>query len=523
MRPLLLRAAGVMRVVAVLGLIAGGATLMGCSGEDKPVAGRQVAVSSRAESEQPLVRPLARPLARPGANVLLVILDTVRADRLSCYGYSRSTTPNLDEISARGVRFTNVYSNASWTLPAHASLFTGSYPMAHGATQENLSLADRYVTLAETLAAAGYATFGCSGNPVVNLGSGLAQGFASFVETFRDEAKKRYGGDEQHPNCGAFAEFLAMSNRKQPFFAFVNFVEAHLPYQPPEPFLSRFLTIETSRPELLGAMRLRMRHHYLREAGLPARQLAILGELYDGEVAYLDHLVGELLARLDADGRLQDTIVFVTSDHGENLGEHGHFAHVFDIHNTLLQVPLLVWFPDGIQAGTVRADVVQLVDLFPSILGLCGVPAGEPGDGRDLFVDGAAFSRRPAVAEYYYPRQVLSLFDEEELTGNQDRFAPFRRRLRAVQDGEAKFVWSSTGAHELYDLDQDPHEQRNLLAGSTADRVPVELTATLADLVALYGPQKRLGSALVDSAREGFEQLDDPELEEKLRSLGYVR
>ncbi len=455
-----------------------------------------------------------------GPNVLLIVLDTTRADRLSCYGYARATTPAIDRVAASGTRFTHAYANSSWTLDSHASMFTGLYPAGHRATQETLRLDETPATLAEVLARAGYRTFGSSANPVVSVENGLARGFETFVETFRDKAP----ADAEHANNAAFRAFLASAGRDRPFFAFVNYIEAHLPYNPPPQVGSRFIRNTYPPSEVERARVLTMADHYLK-GPLRPQQLAVLSDLYDGEVATVDELADGLLRILDEDGRSKNTVVIVTADHGENLGEHGQFAHVFDIHDTLLHVPLIVRVPAGGPAGTQREDVVTLLDLFPTILGSCGVDHDYRGPGRDLFTAPARTSDDVVMAEYYYPRQVLSTLDPEALKLNLERFIPFMRRLRAVRDGRFKLIWGSSGHSELYDIERDPEERDNLLSREPDHPARARLEAAMNRLVALDQGDVPLEPAPpVGWMVPGFEErTHDPEWIEKLRSLGYVR
>ncbi len=450
-------------------------------------------------------------------NVLVIMLDTVRVDRLSTYGYERQVSPHLDALAGEGVRFDRFFSSSSWTLPAHASLFTGLYPARHGATQENLELRREHVTLAERFAQAGYSTFGASSNSVVSEDSGLARGYSEFVEAFRPAVYERFGG-ERHLNRAAFAEFLDERPRDHPFFAFLNFVEPHLPYNPPRPVRSRFLREGYAESDVERAVKLRMKDHYLLPAGLPPETLRILSDLYDAEIALLDAHLGSLIDDLRARQLLEGTLIVVLSDHGENLGDHGHLAHVFSIHNTLLHVPLVVRFPDGDLAGTVRADVAEIRDLYPTLLRYCGIPFEDRGYGRDLFAPDAGASGAVAVSEYYYPEQVLSIFSKDELTSRAGHFDRFRRRLRSAQDDRHKLVWDSTGKRSLFSVAPDADEERDLALEPEYTAIVVRLDGLLLDAL---GPPEDL---IRDETLRGFDdRIEDEELIEQLRALGYVR
>jgi arylsulfatase A-like enzyme len=312
-------------------------------------------------------RSAARRAATGHPNLLVIVMDTVRADRLSSFGYARPTTPELDAFAREAIRFPRFYAPAPWTLPSHASLFTGSFPARHGATQEHWSLARRHATLAEVLRDAGYATFAASANPVVGPVSQLDQGFAVFREVWRESSKVFEGGPAAHPVNRSFAAFLRDADRERPFFAFLNYMDAHRPYTPPIEFLARFAR---ARPSSIAAARVGSRvwtELYLEGPG-PPEDVRLISDLYDAELAFLSASIGALLDELRRDGRYDATLVAITSDHGEHLGEHGLFDHVFSLYEPLLHVPLLLRLPGGARAGTTDARPGQLTDLLPTLL-----------------------------------------------------------------------------------------------------------------------------------------------------------
>ncbi len=456
----------------------------------------------------------------PGANVVLVVIDTLRADRVSSYGYRRPTTPRLDALAARGVRFANASSTSSWTLPAHASIFTGRFPIEHGATQEHTQLDDRADTLAEILRAHGYATLGVSGNGVVSPASGLARGFESFVETWRNP--KAHPTPEQHPNLLAVRDFIAGLQPDEPFFVFVNYVEVHAPYQPPEPYRSRFL--DPGRPQWLvsSALQRKTAEHYLETASTSPAEFDVLSDLYDGEVAYADALVGALVDELEASNRLANTLLIVTSDHGENIGDHGHFRHVFSLYNSTVKVPLIVLLPDGESAGQTRWESVSLVDLFPTILHELGIePRGDRG--RNILSDRET-DAAPSFAEYYFPLQALGLFEQSARERHRDALAAHLRRLRSVEWNDWRLIWSSDGQHELYDLKKDPGERRNLFRDSASATRLQPLSDLLDEYVAHGGGRRPLPQAS-DSGLDSIGAFGQPDEEtaRHLRELGYLR
>jgi arylsulfatase A-like enzyme len=470
--------------------------LAGCSGPDPTPAVREIPVQPR--------------------NVLVIVLDTVRDDRIGV----RDITPNLDVFAEHSIVFENAYSNSGWTLPAHASMFTGLYPVRHRATQETLAFGIDLPTIAEILADRGWQTYGASANSVVCEANGLARGFGRFDETFRDSVIEEFG-QEVHVNEGALLDFLD-KNGDQPWFGFLNFIEAHLPYRPPAEFMDLFVDTERFSEELIKIGQVaRMPDQYTGEGSLPADLFTLLGQLYDAEVATVDAHIGHLLQTLQDRGVLKNTVVVVTSDHGENLGENDHFAHVFDLQNTLVAVPLMIYIPG--MPGSVRTDPAQLLDLFPTLLTLNGIKFEGETHGRDLFGPGAARENPVVVAEYYYPRVALSVIDAEDLETWAHRFEPFLIRQRVAQTLDRKWWWRSNGRYTAIDLVKDPRE----MAGNEVTKAPRshrDLAKLLESFVATYQGNVPLVEAPPPGwMMPGFEAtIDDPELLERLRALGYV-
>ena len=453
------------------------------------------------------------PDGRP--DLLLVVLDTVRADRLSTYGYSRPTSPNLDRLAAEGLRFERCVANGGWTLPTHASMFTGLWPVGHRATQETLVLGPRRPTLAARLAESGYATLAASANPVVSRASGLTRGFEVVEETFRA------GDGRVHPNRRALERFLRDLPEDRPFFAFLNFVEPHLPYDPPPHLRAAFVDPSLDAAVVTAATRTRSREHYL-GPGLGPDRLRALSQLYDAELARADELLGEVLTTLEEAGRAARAWVVVTSDHGENLGEHDHLAHVFSLHEPILRVPLVVRAPAGVEIRGTARDLAQLVDLYPTLLGRAGLPVGEV-DGRDLLAEGARDLRPVAIAEYYYPRQVLSVFGDGALEAHGERLAPHLRRQRVAHDGRWKLSRGSDGAVALHDLASDPGEETDLADRPGGAEHRERLRAALDAAVARHTAHRPLPPLPGDAPARGFEStVTDPEVLGGLEALGYV-
>jgi arylsulfatase A-like enzyme len=446
--------------------------------------------------------------------VLLIVMDTVRADRLGANGYPRPTSPELDAFAREAIRFETFQAPAPWTLPSHASLFTGLYPMAHGATQERLRLERRFATLAERLRDAGYRTFAASANPIVGPDSGLDQGFARFVEAWRA------GDPAEHPVSSAFERFLASADPGRPYFAFLNYMEAHSPYTPPPALQQRFAR-QPVRPMVADRVGRRPWASWYLDGPYPESERALLSDLYDAEIAQLSAELGRLLGVLRRDPRWPDTLVAVTSDHGEHFGEHDRIEHMFSLYEPVLRVPLLLRLPGGARAGEVETRPGQLTDLAATLLAASGLDASSLSpQAVDLLAPGAR--REELVAEYYFPRQVLGLLSPGELVRAQ-RIAPHLRRLRAIRRGDRKLVWGSDGRHELYDLRSDPGETRDLLAGGGDGGEARALDELLAATLERFGAPFAVSPPRLDERVAGLAERADPETVARLRELGYVR
>ncbi len=427
----------------------------------------------------------------PRPNVLLVMLDTVRADHLSTYGYERETSPNLTRLATEGVRFDHVVSTAPWTVPSHASLMTGQVPAVHGAHHESWRLSTGAVTLAERFRKKGWRTAGFSANPFVGRATRLDQGFDHF-QRIRLEGK--------NVSAGAL-DFIAAA--PEPWFVFLNYMEAHMPYMAvPSDALRRYWPEEGAALRHVVLQQQLAKFRYA--CGLDEPQPEKIEQLvaaYDAAIAHLDALLGELFDAL-RDQRAR-TLIVVLSDHGELLGEHGHVEHQFSLLEPLLRVPLILSLPGRIPAGQVIEAPISLADVHGMILRVAGLePGGDSVDPLGL----RNTPRGDLLAEYYRPGRVLKRFQEQ----SPECARRLDRRLTSVQRGAFKLVWSSDGSRWLYDLESDPGEQRNL-AAERPDLV-AELERAVDDRQAL---------ARRSPVSEAAPDLD-AEAREQLRELGYL-
>jgi arylsulfatase A-like enzyme len=393
-----------------------------------------------------------------GPNVLLLVMDTARADRWALNGCARPTTPRLEALARESVNYRNAWSPCGWTPPAHASLFTGLLPIHHGldmSTRDHLP--DEARTLAEILRDAGYRTACYSDNALVSPSLGLVQGFEDFVPVFTRGPPRESRCHATHREALEWA--TGMQRRGERFFLFINDIEPHAPYSPPEPFQRRLLRGSPS-PEAIAEA---VRFHALWELKYCAGQIemddakrALLSDLYDGEIATVDDAVGELVEGLRTAGLLDDTLVIVTSDHGEALGEHHRFGHNLGLDGWLLRIPLLVRWPGGRDGGTTVDDLVRLEDLMPTILEACGIPVPAGLDAVGLRHD---LPGRTSTAQRGRPWGPLTAQVIRESGATWLDVS-----LRTATDGRYLLIRSSDGRDELYDVIADPREETDLAA-----------------------------------------------------------
>lgn len=400
------------------------------------------------------------PEGRP--SFLLISLDTTRADRLGCYGFARAATPNLDRWAAEGALFENAATPVPVTLPAHASLLTGLVPNRHGVRNNGTyRLAEQLPTLATLLASAGYDTAAVVGAVVLDRQYGLARGFARYDD--RIERTPELESAERDAASVTDAALAAAGSLRKPFLLFVHYYDPHAHYRPPPPFSETF-----------------------RDSP------------YDGEIAYVDREIGRLRRGLEARGLLEETVVLVTADHGEGLGEHGEATHGLLLYQSTLRIPLILVAPGRVPAGVRSGVFARLTDVLPTLLELAGVAAPSGLDGRSLL---------PALRTASRPtEQPPWLLLESDYGYEAYGWAP----LRGVTDGRWK--WIRAPRPELYDLATDPHERTDL-AGREAEAA-AKLEATWREL---FREDARTRPAL-----EGPHATATSERLRDLASLGYL-
>jgi arylsulfatase A-like enzyme/Tfp pilus assembly protein PilF len=397
--------------------------------------------------------------APSGPNLLLITIDTLRADHVGAYGATSGATPTLDALAAGGTRFDQVQTAVPLTGPSHATILTGVYPPSHGVRGNVVfTLGSDHPTLATRLKRRGYRTAAFVGAYPVAAAFGFGQGFDAFDEEFHETSAIDQGAERRaNEVADAALKWLSGTGSAAPFFAWLHFYDPHAPYTPPSPYAERF-------------------------AGRP----------YDGEIAFADAQVGRVLDALRASGHDRDTIVMVLSDHGEGLGDHHELTHAVLTYQSTMRVPFIVAGP-GIAAGRVVSARVGTIDLVPTALGLVGADAEVSLLGRDLraLIAGGTLASDPLYQE--------SLFG---------RLNCHWATLRGWVKDDWKLI---TGAEpELYNLADDPREERNL-AGAEPDRVR-RMTDELQRGLQRFAPGGDRAQPRAVSAEQ----------EERLRSLGYT-
>jgi arylsulfatase A-like enzyme/cytochrome c-type biogenesis protein CcmH/NrfG len=419
--------------------------------------------------------------AKPALNVVLITIDTLRADHVGCYGYRQIKTPNIDGLAADGVRFERAFAVVPVTLPSHSSMLTGTYPMLSGMHDfSGNKLSPLQPTLASVLKQAGYQTGAVIGAAVLDSRFGLNQGFDFYYDHFEFSRLDEANLDEMERPGNVVADvaldwlekdWLAKNSQKK-FFLWMHLYDPHFPYHPPEPY---------------------------------SREYA--AQPYDGEIAFADEQVGRLLRFLKEKGIYQNTVIVLCGDHGESLGEHGEKTHGFFIYNATMHVPLIIRLPEQLPrqlpektVARTLADPVSLVDLMPTVLEAVGLQVPSQVQGRSLLreirpdpsaPDAQANHERTLYGETFLPRIH---FDWSELRGSEN----------------TKYHFIDAPRPELYDLTKDPGETHNLLTEKKA--VAEEMRAKLVAMIRDYSAGKELAE------KTGL----DPALMERLKSLGYA-
>ncbi|WP_218927279.1 sulfatase [Halosimplex rubrum] len=491
-------------------------------------------------------------------NVLLVVLDAVRPDHLSTYGYGRKTDPFLSTLAENSLVFENAFANSNWTPTSHAALFTGRLPSETGVYGDTLTIPENYPTIPERLSSAGYRTFGTAAGVHIRSGRGFERGFDAFHETFRirpsarflrraladSEAVKQlvYSLVRGHDNYTYYKterlkRWIGTDPGDDPFFAFVNFKTAHHPYDPPRPYKSLFSDVD--RPpidviellaEKLGrepqslpegdidrVRRISQEYPLIADTIDPTdEELATVKAWYDGAIRYMDDRVADIVGHLREHGLLENTCVVVTADHGEQFGDHGLGKHRYSLYDELLRVPLVVRLPertdiqasaegqskDGTPVGksvTRRSEMVSLIDLFPTIVNLAKAEFECPRFAEDLF----------SATDHEYLFAEVGRKPASPVRRHHTEFTdtPQNGPLQSVRDDSWKLIRRADDTQELYNWREDTDETTDLAATSSeVDRLASVLESSVTPL----------GDRIYD------ETVSDERLQRQLEDMGYL-
>ncbi len=481
-------------------------------------------------------------------NILLIVMDTARAQTVLG---SEEVMPKFHELSSEGTLFSNAFSTAPWTLPSHASIFTGQYTSDHGTHAGSKEFNPDVPTLAERLRNSGYQTVGFSNNAWISPEFGFDRGFdklrtnMQFIDggaELGSIAKENNGIGDQlravmkhllrrdgHRTLinGLYSKFLrkryddggrltnwrikrwlsSQDTQEKPFFMFVNYLEPHLEYDPPEEFKYRFQSDDLNDSDL-DSINQDAWSYICGQIEMENQDFDALSALYKAELNYLDYRLGRIFSLLKKKNILDETLVVIVGDHGENIGDHGLMDHQYCLYDTLLHVPLLVRYPDEFPAGERCIKLVELRDLFPTLLAAAGVSTPKDGtvSSRSLHETLETGGRDRVHAEYLTPQPSMEAL--EERTGVVPKHVrEYDRGLRAVRSREWKLICGSDGSVELYDV----------TAGETtnvADEHPDQVTELQTHLDEMFGgfevnPQKEVEN--INTATQ-----------ERLEDLGYL-
>jgi arylsulfatase A-like enzyme len=452
------------------------------------------------------------------------------------------------------VLFRRAISPSPWTLPSHVSLFTGLHPVEHRITEDNILKGKNIFAvktstsfknfLPEILKEQGYRTVGFSNNPWISSNYGFDRGFDAFFENWGASHNRsllrrlvrtvrRLTPQKFHPvinnlkarlrwlvisDSGAESTVLAMKKwfyedyeHDRPFFAFFNFLEPHLPYTPPKPFHRLFMSKDFKAKRINQTNQDHLKY-VAQKIEMDSEDFEILTSLYDGEIAYLDSQLKEIFQFLKNLNVFDRTLLIVTSDHGENIGEHGLMGHQFCLYDTLLRVPLIIRYPEVFSGGRIEELCVQSSDLYYTILDLLDIPLKDQEVHKRSFLN-ADYSTE-VISEHEIPRIALSAI--------KSRFADFKterleQEIRCLYTDGFKYIWNQKRPDELYDLTHDPGEKTNILAQNQN-----RSSKLLQTLKKWQDSKQGAEEEKKEGEGEDFQETIDEEIRKKLKGLGYI-
>lgn len=486
-----------------------------------------LAIASRSAARPAALSPQIIKEGSP-PNVVVIVLDTTRRDVLGCYGHSGGLTPTLDAIAREGTVYDHFFSQAPWTVPSHATLFTGMYPQTHGCSYERrLWLDDGFDTMAERFSARGYQTVALNSNYHITHAN-LLQGFDSIVDL-----KGQYSGlpwrywntsigwparwaDKGASGAPIWLRNWARDIRQpdKPFFLFINLLEVHHPYLPPYAERRAFLPKGVSYRDATNySMRFNPQQMELARRN-DAKGERIIRALYEAQTLYQDRMLAEIMAALDSISSKENTLLIITADHGENINDAGRWGHEYEVNDTLIHVPLVVRYPKLFPAGKRVKGFCEMVDVLPTLYEIAGWPTtGETMPGKSLLP--SAFQPKKEIHAYHFPHYLgFSRAVTPPLLTQEDILMRYHDFNKVIRTETHKLIWSAQGLHALYDLRNDPQETHNIFEENRP--LGEELERTLLEWWAAQ-------PGYIRHAPTGKKQYTDPRAIERLRELGYVQ
>lgn len=480
-------------------------------------------------------------------NIVLAVMDTARAQYVHELIESRGGNSAVGQLAADGVRYSSAYSTSPWTLPSHASMFTGVYPSEHGTTAENMTLRDDLPTLAGELSSRGYRTGCFTNNPWITDTFGMTRGFDDVFKVWQyiqsdvdfGEISVREMGFEKvkrgiealfSGNTGVnlvnaiYGQFLyrrhdygaRRTNKlatewvdetgESPFFMFLNYLEPHLEYRPDKEYAELYLPPEWDYQPAMDIPQDAWAH-VVGERRLSEAELEALSALYRAEIEYLDDRIGEVIDHLKRTGRWENTIFVLCGDHGENIGEYGLMDHQYSLYNTLLHVPLIV-SGGAFDGGDVVDDPVQLCDLFPTLLDAAEIDR-PPVHSQSFHPNSSEPTRESVYAEYSSPQPPISALEDRFGELPEDVYK-YDRGLRSIQTDQHKLIVGTDGSEALYEIEFGGYEDEDI--SKSSDGQTVRLRAKLDEWLDSF---EHHGS---DDEREM-----DSSVQDRLERLGYLQ
>lgn len=462
-----------------------------------------------------------------GRLIFLIILDAVRFDHLSIYGYSRSTSPGLEKFLKDSIIFKNAHSTSSWTPPAHASMVTGQYPHRHGVFGNNIKLPENLSVLAEILQNKGFLSLGLSLTPYLSFKTGYNRGFSEFIELWNDipswgrfiSLRSRLfnllnGTDNRtFEKIHLIRKWLAQTPDSRDRFVFVNFIAAHNPYHPPRAWRKKFIpeSGEKINQGVVKDISGTGGYSYLSSNRFVSEKEWDLIKLnYDREIAYLDYRLSQLFESMKADKIFDSSEIFILSDHGEVFGEHHLSYHGFGLFEPLIRIPL-IYKPAGTQNLAESGQPVSVIDILPTILNRLHISHHLPG--YDLSECSSIPDDRPLIFEFGIPE---ALFDSVRKRNPDADLKKFYYNFIGVKQNNCKLILKYKGdkTHEyFFNLQNDPGETVNLIEENIPEKRELRM---------ILDKVKSSRESFQTESQTGIQDLNEDGLRDRLKDLGYL-